>query len=278
VLDGSLFGSSVNIFLTAASTEKATLVILPWVHEEVMGKIGLIGSAMVNGVRHFRRLVEKQLSRPIANHRVTLETTKLVGEVVTQAKDDTTRDFPNVEAPRINRIVKHIEALLIKEIYKYSQLQATSNNSLEALFDEIELGLCDTYTKYTGKYTSLIFDTKALAVSKDKLPPAQAEIGTILLKECGVKNRKDRIILAEAICLMYGKDCWTALVTNDTDDLLSNKAKIKDVSLLLVCDPLYAIPELRERFQKGANPSAAADSSGVNYKRLVLLPSRTVIV
>ena len=129
------------------------------------------------------------------------------------------------------------------------------------------------YIEYNDRYGNLITEIKAITQSEDKMHHSSSIMDQTLMSECGIQNTGDRVILSQAIRFMYTNDIWTAVITNDHADLLSNKAAIEKRSLLLVCDPLYVFEEMKEKFRGGFSPIEAAKQGSVDYNSLIRIPS-----
>ncbi len=166
-----------------------------------------------------------------------------------------------------------METALVEGLYAESHKAGSRSQTLGQLLNEMELKMRGPYSKYNDRYGNLITELRALAISESKMHPASSTIDQMLQNDCHISNGDDRVIVSQAVRFMFTQNTWTAIVTNDHTDLLSNKGSIERNCLLLVCDPLYVFDEMREKFQLGLAPIEAAGQSSIDYKKLVRVPA-----
>ncbi len=194
--------------------------------------------------------------------------TPLVGKTLTSGLEEDKRK-------KIFQSITEVETILANGLYgqgDQSQSHRQQTTSVALLLDETELTMKTIYTTYNDKFGDLITQIKAVPVPESKLYPPSASIDEILLRDCKITNDDDRIIVSEAARLMFTQDKWTAIVTNDHVDLLSNKDSVRKHCLVSICDPVYVFEEMKERVESGLSPIETAKQMSFDFRSLVRVP------
>ena len=87
-----------------------------------------------------------------------------------------------------------------------------------------------------------------------------------------VRNPHDVDILCQATSRMFLTNSWGALVTLDYSDIVRNSDLIQRETLLIVCDPLYAVSHIKDAIASNQHPKDEAKARGISIVDLVEFP------
>jgi len=273
VLKDSPFGAKVDFYCDMSKKLGTVSLLLPAVHREVNSIIRSCAGFFIDGVRTYRKVISASFDKPLDQIPAGLEIVRTIRLSTPEVRKRICSGWSGSKREKASSAVGEVEAVLVEGLYLGANKTGSKPRTLGQLLDETELKMRGPYSEYNDRYGNLITDLKALTVPENKMHPSSSTIDQMLQEDCNIANNGDRIIVSQAVRFMFTQNTWTAIVTNDHEDLLSNKGKIEKHCLLLICDPLYVFDEMREKFQSGLAPIEAAAQSSIDYRQLVRVPS-----
>jgi hypothetical protein len=274
VLGGNRFKNQISFFCDRSKKAQTTTIILPKVHREIGEVVSSSAGFFVDAVNQYRKLLRANLGKSLDQVKVESQLLAEISPLNGQIQRFLGSTSSDARRQRVQQAVIEVETALVRRVYEVANGgRSVSQVNLDSILKDLGAQMGKTYSAYTDTYASTTREIGAIRLPPDAYHQSGDLVDQMLSNDCGVENNTDREILAQAICVMFTSNLWTALVTNDRGDMLSNRKKIEEKSLLTVSNPLYVFENVLNRARSEVTPIQAAIEKSVEYTRLVRLPS-----
>jgi len=251
--------------------------VLPQVTVEIAKKLFVATDEYGKTVRRCKSLLRRTVGTPLTNVFVNKEMAENIRKVfITIFNEISRKHFPKfqmkVKAIRRARIV---ETSVMLELW--SAITTSQRITIKSFFDKLEDIFRDKYIEFCDKQSLFMKKLNSEPIHEKDLPKTTDKLREMIIK-CGVHNRKDVIVICQAISRMYSTNRWCAVVTTDYGDMIKNQDVIDQITQLTISDPLYFIYRFDKKIDYALHPKQAATKMKIPFSTFTKSPTPTGVI